>query len=60
MISDVEGDEVDGDHGSRLHSYFSIVTVSSSKTGPRPVINQLRLKLVETGLKTVKNRLKPH
>ena len=46
---------MDGDHGSRLHSYFSTVTVSSPKTGPRPVINRLRLKLVETGLKTVKN-----
>jgi hypothetical protein len=43
---------------SKLDTY--VPYVSSSETGPRLVVNQLRPKLVKTGLSTVKNRRKPH
>ncbi|KIJ97835.1 hypothetical protein K443DRAFT_104921 [Laccaria amethystina LaAM-08-1] len=43
---------------SKLDTY--VPYVSSSETGPRLVVNQLRPKLVKTGLSTIKNRRKPH
>ena len=39
-----------------LFNYIHVFPdVSSSETGPRAVVNQLRLKLVESSLSTVKN-----